>query len=120
MVVALIVVTTILVFVVVDLLLRVLLTRVREARTRKERELALNIGLKLDVSEEAKTLKRVELADSRPGRGALAGLRSVARAAAENPLELAGIARTSPGAGGGPDTHQNQSGLPAARTRIPT
>ena len=63
MIVALIVVTTILVFVVVDLLLRVLLKRVREARTRKERELALDIGLKLDVSEEAKTLKRVELAD---------------------------------------------------------
>jgi cell division protein FtsX len=61
MVVALIVVTTILVFVVVDLLLRMLLKRVRETRTRKERELALDIGLKLDVSEEAKTLKRVEL-----------------------------------------------------------
>ncbi|NOR68007.1 MAG: response regulator [Woeseiaceae bacterium] len=61
MVVALIVVTTILVFVVVDLLLRMLLKRARETRTRKERELALDIGLKLDVSEEAKTLKRVEL-----------------------------------------------------------
>jgi FixJ family two-component response regulator/glycine cleavage system H lipoate-binding protein len=63
MIVALIVVTTILVFVVVDLLLRMLLKRVRETRTRKERELALDIGLKIDVSEEAKTLKRVELAD---------------------------------------------------------
>ena len=63
MVVALIVVTTILVFIVVDLLLRMLLKRAREARTRKERELALDIGLKLDVSEEAKTLKRVEIAD---------------------------------------------------------
>ncbi len=61
MVVALIVVTTILVFVVVDLLLRLLLKRAREARTRREREHALDIGLKLDVSEEAKTLKRVEL-----------------------------------------------------------
>jgi len=61
MVVALIVVTTILVFVVVDLLLRLLLKRAREARTRREREHALDVGLKLDVSEEAKTLKRVEL-----------------------------------------------------------
>ena len=61
MVVALIVVTTILVFVVVDLLLRMLLKRARETRTRREREHALDIGLKLDVSEEAKTLKRVEL-----------------------------------------------------------
>jgi len=61
MVVALIVVTTIVVFVVVDLLLRVLLKRVREARTQREREHALDIGLQLDVSEEAQTLKRVEL-----------------------------------------------------------
>ena len=61
MVVALIVVTTILVFVVVDLLLRMLLKRAREAQSRREREQALDIGLKLDVSEEAKTLKRVEL-----------------------------------------------------------
>ena len=61
MVVALIVVTTILVFIVVDLLLRMLLKRAREAQSRREREQALDIGLKLDVSEEAKTLKRVEL-----------------------------------------------------------
>jgi FixJ family two-component response regulator/glycine cleavage system H lipoate-binding protein len=61
MVVALIVVTTIVVFVVVDFLLRVLLKRVRDARTIREREHALDIGLKLDVSEEANSLKRVEL-----------------------------------------------------------
>jgi len=61
MVVALIVITTIIVFVVVDILLRILLKRLREARLTKEREQALDIGLKLDVSEEARTLKRVEL-----------------------------------------------------------
>jgi CheY-like chemotaxis protein len=61
MVVALIVVTTIIVFVLVDIVLRVFLKRVREARIQKEREHALDIGLKLDVSEEARTLKRVEL-----------------------------------------------------------
>jgi FixJ family two-component response regulator/glycine cleavage system H lipoate-binding protein len=61
MVVALIVVTTIVVFVVVDILLRVLLKRVRESRTRREREQALDIGLKLDVSEEAPSLKRVQV-----------------------------------------------------------
>jgi len=63
MVVALIVILTIVVFVVVDLLLRVLLKRAREARTQKERVKALDIGLKLDVSEEAPSLKRVELDD---------------------------------------------------------
>ena len=61
MVVALIVVTTIVVFILVDLVLRLLLDRVREARIKREREQALDIGLKLDVSEEARTLMRVEL-----------------------------------------------------------
>jgi len=61
MVVASIVITTIIVFVVVDILLRLLLKRVREARIKREREQALDIGLKLDVSEEARTLKRVEV-----------------------------------------------------------
>jgi len=61
MVVILIVVTTIIAFIVVDLVLRVLLKRVTEARMKKERERALDIGLKLDVSEEAPSLKRVEL-----------------------------------------------------------
>ena len=61
MVVASIVITTIIVFVLVDLLLRLILTRARSARTRKEREQALDTGLNLDVSEEAPTLRRVEL-----------------------------------------------------------
>jgi len=63
MVVASIVVITIIVFVVVDLVLRKLLNRAREARLKREREQALDIGLKLDVSDEAGTLKRVELDD---------------------------------------------------------
>lgn len=61
MAVALIVVTTIIVFLVVDILLRILLKRMRVSRTRKEREQALDIGVKMDVSEEAPSLKRVEL-----------------------------------------------------------
>jgi CheY-like chemotaxis protein/glycine cleavage system H lipoate-binding protein len=61
MVVALIVVTTIIVFVMVDLVLRILLKRVRDARTKREREHALDSGLKLDVSEEARSLMRVEV-----------------------------------------------------------
>ena len=61
MVVASIIITTIIVFIVVDILLRTLLNRVRAAQTRKEREEALDIGLRLDVSEEAPSLTRVEL-----------------------------------------------------------
>jgi CheY-like chemotaxis protein len=46
---------------VVDFLLRTLLRRMNETRMQKERELALDVGLKLDVSEESPSLKRVEL-----------------------------------------------------------
>jgi CheY-like chemotaxis protein len=63
MIVALIVVITIVAFIVVDLLLRMLLKRMTEARLKSEREHALDAGLKLDVSEEAPSLKRVELDD---------------------------------------------------------
>ena len=56
-----IVITTIIVFILVDLALRMVLKRATEAKLKKEREQALDIGLKLDVSEEAPTLKRVEL-----------------------------------------------------------
>jgi CheY-like chemotaxis protein/glycine cleavage system H lipoate-binding protein len=61
MVVASIIITTIIVFIIVDLLLRMLLKRVRAARLQKEREEALDSGLRLDVSAEAPTLTRVEL-----------------------------------------------------------
>ena len=61
MIVLLIVITTIVVFILVDLSLRMFLKKVTEARMIKEREQALDIGLKLDVSEESATLKRVEL-----------------------------------------------------------
>jgi CheY-like chemotaxis protein len=61
MVVTLIILTTIIVFVVVDILLRILLKRLGQARAKREREQALDIGLQLDVSEEAPTLKRVSL-----------------------------------------------------------
>jgi len=61
MIVVLIVITTIVAFIVVDLVLRMLLRRMTETRLKREREHALDIGLKLDVSEEAPSLKRVEL-----------------------------------------------------------
>ena len=61
MVVASIVILTIIVFIIVDLVLRTLLKRARETRVQRDREQALDIGLKLDVSEEAPSLKRVEV-----------------------------------------------------------
>lgn len=63
MVVASIVVTTVIVFILVDLLLRIILRRAQEARARKHRENALETGLRLDVSEESPSLKRVEVDD---------------------------------------------------------
>ncbi|MGZ8265904.1 MAG: response regulator [Burkholderiales bacterium] len=59
----LIVVVTVIVFIIVDFALRVYFQKRHELKLRKEREAALDIGLKLDVSEEAKTLKRVEVKD---------------------------------------------------------
>src|SRR3990167_2747964 len=59
--VLLIVVVTIIVFIIVDFSLRVYFQKRQESKLRKERETALDIGLKLDFSEEATTLKRVEV-----------------------------------------------------------
>jgi CheY-like chemotaxis protein len=61
MVIVAIVVVTVVVFILVDIGLRFLLNRWRESKTKLERQRALDLGLKLDVSEEAKTLKRVEV-----------------------------------------------------------
>jgi CheY-like chemotaxis protein len=61
--VLLIVVVTIIVFILVDFSLRVYFQKKQELKLRREREEALDIGLKLDFSEEAKTLKRVEVKD---------------------------------------------------------
>jgi len=61
--VLLIVVVTIIVFIIVDFSLRIYFQKRQELKLKKEREAALDIGLKLDVSEEAKSLKRVEVKD---------------------------------------------------------
>jgi len=63
MIVAVIVIITIIAFILVDLVLRMTLKRMRDTRLLREREQALDTGLKLDVSEEAPSLKRVELDD---------------------------------------------------------
>lgn len=59
--VLLIVVVTVIVFILVDFALRVYFQEREKSKLRKEREEALDIGLKLDFSDEATTLKRVEV-----------------------------------------------------------
>lgn len=59
--VVLMVLLTVVVFVVVDLTLRLTLKRIEEAKVRKQRQQALDIGLRLEFAEEAKSLKRVEV-----------------------------------------------------------
>ncbi|HEX9973869.1 MAG TPA: response regulator, partial [bacterium] len=59
--VVVIVLLTIAVFILVDLVLRLVMKKVQDARIKKERKEALDIGLRLDFTEEAKSLKRVEV-----------------------------------------------------------
>jgi len=51
------------VFIIADVAVRNVLRRRREEKARKERLAALDIGLRLDFAEEAKSLKRVEIAN---------------------------------------------------------
>jgi DNA-binding response OmpR family regulator len=62
MVIAIVIVTFV-VFVVVDLLLRIVLRRLDETKRRKERQEALDIGLRVDVSPTAPSLKSVSVKD---------------------------------------------------------
>jgi CheY-like chemotaxis protein len=57
--VILITILTVATFVAVDLALRLTLRRMDEARERKQRRQALDVGLRLDFTDEAKSLKRV-------------------------------------------------------------
>ena len=59
--VVLIVLVTFVVFVLVDLFLRLTLKRLEEKKVRLAREKALEVGLRLEFSDEAKSLKRVEV-----------------------------------------------------------
>ena len=63
--VVIIVLLTIVVFVLVDLVLRLIMRKVQDARMKKERKEALDIGLRLDFTDEAKSLKRVEVENPR-------------------------------------------------------
>ena len=59
--VALIVIFTLIVFIIVDVMLRIVMKRINESKIRIERAKALDIGLKLDYTDEAKSLNRVEV-----------------------------------------------------------
>jgi CheY-like chemotaxis protein len=52
-------------FILIDLLVRFTSTRVSEARARREREAVLQTALRLEWTDEAKSLKRVEVPDPR-------------------------------------------------------
>jgi CheY-like chemotaxis protein len=57
------VVLMIVAFVIINVVVRVVMDRMREAKARKERLAALDIGLRLDFAEEANSLKRVDIAN---------------------------------------------------------
>ncbi len=63
--VALIVIVTIIVFVIVDFALRQIMQKMQATKVSKARAEALDIGLKLDFAQEAKSLKRVEVDNPR-------------------------------------------------------
>lgn len=52
---------TMVVFILVDLALRLILKKREEARLRRERQEALDVGLRLEYTDEAASLKRVEV-----------------------------------------------------------
>jgi CheY-like chemotaxis protein len=60
--VAILAVGMVVIFILSDILIRVVSARIREAKARKERLAALDIGLNLNFTDEAKSLKRVEIA----------------------------------------------------------
>ncbi|MFC2086012.1 response regulator [Bacteroidota bacterium] len=59
--VPLMVILTIVMFLIVDVATRMVIKSLRESKLRKRREEALDIGLKLEYDDEAKSLKRVEV-----------------------------------------------------------
>jgi CheY-like chemotaxis protein len=59
--IALIVILTIIVFILVDVALRFIFKKREQVKIKRERERALDIGLKLNFSDEASSLKRVQV-----------------------------------------------------------
>lgn len=63
--VVLILIISVILFIAADAGLRILMKRIEQAKLKKEREKALDIGLRLDYTDEAKSLKRVSVAHPR-------------------------------------------------------
>ena len=63
--VVIIVIVTVIIFVLVDFILRLAMRKMQESKIKKERAEALDIGLRLDFTDEAKSLKRVEVENPR-------------------------------------------------------
>lgn len=59
--VVLIVLISVILFILADAVVRIVMKRMEQKKVQKEREEALDIGLRLDFADEAKTLKRVEV-----------------------------------------------------------
>jgi CheY-like chemotaxis protein len=59
--VAIFVVSMIIAFIIIDIAVRMAAEKIRAAKARKERLAALDIGLNLDFTHEAKSLKRVDV-----------------------------------------------------------
>ncbi|MGH7491912.1 MAG: response regulator [bacterium] len=59
--VAILVVAMIIAFIIIDVTVRTISKKMAEAKARKERLVALDIGLNLDFTHEAKSLKRVDV-----------------------------------------------------------
>jgi CheY-like chemotaxis protein len=59
----LLLVIAVVLFIIIDILVRIIIKKIQDKKQRIERETALDSGLKLDFSHEAKTLKRVEVGD---------------------------------------------------------
>jgi CheY-like chemotaxis protein len=61
--VAILVVSMIVAFIIIDIVVRIVSKKIDEAKARKERLAALDIGLNLDFTHEAKSLKRVDVSN---------------------------------------------------------
>ncbi|MCI0495103.1 response regulator [candidate division KSB1 bacterium] len=57
--VVLIVLITVIIFILADYVVRIVMRKMEQSKIKKERQDALDIGLRLDFAEEAKSLKRV-------------------------------------------------------------
>ncbi len=58
-------IVAVIIFIIADIIIRVVVKKIREKNLREEREKALHVDLKVDYTNESKTLKRVEVKNPR-------------------------------------------------------